>query len=161
MKLSADDSIHFRTISSVLLNTTASAWVSNNNTVLPFWPSDEDSDPLGAVLTGSAQKWTANTTVYQAGLECDVMNLKNFVNYTVNSTTKFGGTVTHQTFNLTSFILESADSCSFGLASHAAGFSNGLIWESGGGWGFQLSISLAGGQRHNRQSRLRRRGHAK
>jgi len=113
-----DDLIFFRTISTVLLNTTTSAWVSNNFTILPFWPSQSDTVPLGAVLTGSNEQWTAKTTVYEAELECEVMDLQNFANWTSNFTydtvNNPEGTMVQ---NLTSFILKSSDGCSLGFAT--------------------------------------------
>lgn len=113
-----DDLIFFRTISTVLLNTTTSAWVSNNFTILPFWPSQWDTVPLGAVLTGSNEQWTAKTTVYQAELECEVMDLQNLANWTSNFTyDTVNSPERTMVQNLTSFILKSSDGCSLGFAT--------------------------------------------
>lgn len=135
MELSTDDSIFIRTISSVLLNTTTSAWVSNDYAVLPFWPSNENAVPLGGVVSSSSLQWTANTTVYQTDLECSPMGLRSFANFTLNqSLAHLPGITMFSDVNLTSFILESADGCTLGLAGFPPDFSSNTIFKTGGGW---------------------------
>lgn len=118
-----DDSLLFRTISTILLNTTTTAWVSNNYTVLPFWPSDLEIAPLGAVLSTSPQQWAAETTVYQSELNCEVMSLQGTGNWTLNYTyvSQPGNGKPDedisQAQNLTSFIIGSSDGCSLGYAT--------------------------------------------
>jgi hypothetical protein len=135
MELSTNESIFIRMISSVLLNTTTSAWVSNDYAVLPFWPSNESAVPLGGVLLSSSLQWAANTTVYQTDLECSPMGLRSFANFTLNQTlAHLPGITMFSNVNLTSFILESADGCSLGLAGFSLDFSSNTISKTGGGW---------------------------
>ncbi|CZR53400.1 uncharacterized protein PAC_03278 [Phialocephala subalpina] len=135
MELSTDDSVFFRTISSIILNTTTSAWLSNNYTVVPFWPSDMHSVPSGSALSANEEEWRANTTVFQSSIQCDTMNLQGFSNYSLNDTQRTDNRTTGAAVNLTSFVLESADGCSFGLSSLQPGYAgNGVIWSTGGGW---------------------------
>ncbi|KUJ17961.1 uncharacterized protein LY89DRAFT_781079 [Mollisia scopiformis] len=134
MQLSTDDSVFFRTISSIILNTTTSAWLSNNYTVVPFWPSNLHSVPSGAALSANEEQWVGNTTVFQTSLQCDTMNLKQFSNYSLNSTAQYNAS-TIVTTNLTSFVLESEDGCSFGLSGLTPEYDGtGVIWSTGGGW---------------------------
>jgi hypothetical protein len=128
LELSIDDSILFRTISNVLLNTTTSAWVSNDYTVLPFWPSDQNTVPLGSVISSSSQEWTANTTVYRASLECNQMNLKSFANFTLR------GNHSTPDVNLLSFVIGSEDGCSLGFAGLSPDSGSSSIFSAGGGW---------------------------
>ncbi|KAH6683362.1 hypothetical protein B0J14DRAFT_556608 [Halenospora varia] len=133
LNLTTDDSIFFRTISSVLENTTTSAWLSNEYAVLPFWPSDSDI-PLGAVLSDRKGQWTADTTVYQAALNCQVMELKGFSNFSYNETHHFTNKTTWSVTNMTTFVIGSDDGCSLGFATYVATYASGTIWASGGGW---------------------------
>lgn len=128
LELSTDDSILFRTVSNVLLNTTTSAWISNDYTVLPFWPSDQNTVPLGGVISSSSQEWTANTTVYQAGLECSQMNLRSFANFTLQ------GNQSTSDVNLISFVIGSEDGCSLGFAGLSPDSDSNSIFTAGGGW---------------------------
>ena len=135
LELTSDDSVLFRTISGVLLNTSTSPWVGNDYTILPFWPSSMSTLPLGAVLSESQQEWTANTTVYQAGLKCTPMKLRNFAN--VSLTKRIPSTsniAVYGIVNLTSFVLESSDGCTLGLTGYPPEYSSNTVFKSGGGW---------------------------
>jgi hypothetical protein len=134
LELTADDSILFRTTTGILLNSTTNAWVSNDYTVAPFWLSNQNATS-GANLANTQQEWTAPTTVYSSGLECDPMNLKGFGNFTLTKRLATLPSVTvYELINLTSFVLESDDGCSLGFAGYPAGRSSGSIFETGGGW---------------------------
>lgn len=124
LKLSMDDSVLFQTISSELLNTTTSVWVSNEYAVLPFWPSDQQTMALGSFPSSPSQQWTANTTVYQADFECSLMSLQSFANFTLPAT----GT------NLLSFVIRADDGCSLGLAGLSPDSGSNTIFSTGGGW---------------------------
>ena len=128
LKLSTDDSILFRTISSELLNTTTSAWVNNGYAVLPFWPSNEKTFSLGGVLSSSPQQWTANTTIYQVDLECDLMSLRSFAKNTLPTSTGSSNT------DILSFVIGSEDGCSLGLAGFSPSSGTDTIFSTGGGW---------------------------
>ncbi|PVH89113.1 hypothetical protein DL98DRAFT_565261 [Cadophora sp. DSE1049] len=134
-ELTADDEIYFRTISSVLLNTTTSAWLSNNYTIVPFWPSRMKTAPLGASLSSSEQRWTASTTVYRTELDCKVMGLQQFTNSTLNQTIyRSNGTMGYTGLNMTSFILTSDDGCSLRYSGYPTGKSTKSMFDTGGGW---------------------------
>ncbi|KAI1425350.1 hypothetical protein F5Y12DRAFT_714398 [Xylaria sp. FL1777] len=70
---------YFRTVSSLLQNVTTSAWITDNHAVLPFWPSTIGSAPLGPIVSDSVQTWSAKTTVFDVDVNCEQMNLVEFV----------------------------------------------------------------------------------
>ncbi|KAK5635694.1 hypothetical protein RRF57_011406 [Xylaria bambusicola] len=70
---------YFRTVSSLLQNVTTSAWITDSYAVLPFWPSTMGSAPLGPILFDSAQTWSAKTTVFDVEVNCEQMNLVEFL----------------------------------------------------------------------------------
>ncbi|KAI0521002.1 hypothetical protein F5B22DRAFT_653424 [Xylaria bambusicola] len=70
---------YFRTVSSLLQNVTTSAWITDSYAVLPFWPSTMGSAPLGPILSDSVQTWSAKTTVFDVEVNCEQMNLVEFV----------------------------------------------------------------------------------
>jgi hypothetical protein len=128
LNLSIDDSVLFRTISSVLLGTNTSAWVSNDYAVFPFWLPDRQTIPLGGDVLSSSQQWTANATVYRADLQCSLMSLQSVANFTLP------GNTSSSDINLISFVLRSQDGCSFGLAGFSPDFGSNTIFGAGGGW---------------------------
>jgi len=135
MQLSSDDTVLFRTVSSVLLNTTSSAWITDDFVVRPVWPSSLVTMPVGSKLSGTPQLWTANTTVYQIGLKCAPMNLQKVANISYTKKISFNSDSTvFGTVNLTSFVLGSDDGCTFGLTGYPPVWSNSSIFKSGGGW---------------------------
>lgn len=72
-------------------------------------PSEQDDVPLGAVLSTEARLRTANTTVYQAALDCQVMEMTRMSNFSFTiSRTAPGSIFTAVKYStLTSFILKS------------------------------------------------------
>lgn len=77
LHLHASRDTYLRTIGHILQDVSTSAWISDNYTVLPFWPSDSvtGSPPLGPLLSSSAQIWHAETQVFNTELECEPMSL--------------------------------------------------------------------------------------
>ncbi|OJD40264.1 uncharacterized protein BKCO1_1000611 [Diplodia corticola] len=66
---------YLRTIGHILQNVSTSAWISDEYTVLPFWPSESETAPLGPLLSTSSQTWQADTTVLNTELDCEAMPL--------------------------------------------------------------------------------------
>jgi hypothetical protein len=128
LNLSTDDSVLFRTISGELLNTSTSAWVNNDYSIIPFWPLGEKTVPLGGVLPSPQQQWTTNTTVYQVELKCDSMNLRSFSNITIPATQN------SSRIDFLSFVIGSDDGCSLGLTGFAPDSGSSTIFSTGGGW---------------------------
>ncbi|RDW71544.1 hypothetical protein BP6252_08107 [Coleophoma cylindrospora] len=135
IQASIDDSILFRSISSLITNTTTSAWLSNDYAVLPFWPADMSSVPFGAILSTAEQEWKANTTVYQTGIDCSTMTLSGIGNFTLNNTVENAYNTTYQVVsNLTSYVLSSEDGCSLGVASYPSNFATDSLFALGAAW---------------------------
>ncbi|RDW82963.1 hypothetical protein BP5796_04454 [Coleophoma crateriformis] len=134
IQASIDDSILFRSISSLILNTTTSAWLSNDYAVLPFWPADMSSVPLGAILSTAEQEWKANTTVYQTEIDCSTMTLSGIGNFTLNNTVTADNTTSYLVSNLTSYILSSEDGCSLGVAAYPSDFATDNLFALGAAW---------------------------
>lgn len=134
-----NDETIFRTISSVLLNTTTSAWLTDNYAILPFWPSTQRDMPLGAVLTQSRRNWTADTTVYHVDFECKTMKMESFKNFSMpgiatDAIDNFKKKIPINA-NMTSFLLKSDDGCSFEYSATIDWpVSNLQLWFTGGGW---------------------------
>jgi hypothetical protein len=53
----------------------ASAWLSNEYAMLPFWPTDFTNVPLEAILGTDPQIWEDETAVFQVDLDCRPMVL--------------------------------------------------------------------------------------
>jgi hypothetical protein len=73
LEATADDATYVRSIASSTLGLTTSAWLSDKYAILPFWPSQFDTVPLGSMLAISSQTWHGNTTAFQVVMDCEVM----------------------------------------------------------------------------------------
>jgi hypothetical protein len=123
----SEDEIMFRTISGGVIGQSTSVWISKSTAVLPFWPSEYDSAPLGPNFATDLQyeQWQVPTVAYTVELSCQPMSVIARYNATYNSTE---GPPEHYTF----LQLGSQDSCVITLAD-----SSGLEtpWmHNGGGW---------------------------
>jgi hypothetical protein len=134
---SADDSTFVRTISSATLGLRTSAWLQDEYAILPFWPSDTKTVPLGASLAPTPQIWTGATTVFQVVLECEPIWLSRAAYepgrmiypppYTLGRVSQ------GPAYSL--LYLTSNDGCNYGLGQSAPSWStNTDIFEYGGGW---------------------------
>lgn len=114
--LHADRDVYLRTIAHVLQNTSTSAWISDQYTMLPFWPSSStiQDTPLGPYLATSSQTWEAETLVMSNEMDCTPMkveatSIKN-VTYNFGVNDEFTGWD-----NMASLKLHSEDNCTFEL----------------------------------------------
>jgi hypothetical protein len=64
------DATFLQTVTNLVFNTTTSAWLQDDFSVMPFWPSGMSSAPLGTRLSDFPQLWQGNTSVFQVQLEC-------------------------------------------------------------------------------------------
>jgi hypothetical protein len=135
LEFSKDNSTISQTISSILTNTSNSAWIAGDYVVLPVYPSKLGATPYSASLYQSKEEWTADTTIYMADLTCESMNLQNIANISSTRQISFPPNVSvFATVNLTSMVLTSDDGCSLGYAEYPPEFSPNTIFTSGGGW---------------------------
>lgn len=73
LKANPVSTTYFKTLSNLFQGVPTSAWITDKFIVLPFWPAEYRTSPVGPVLSGNAQVWTAITTVFQSELDCDQM----------------------------------------------------------------------------------------
>lgn len=90
-----------RTIGHLLQDVSTSAWISDDYTIIPFWPSDRPSAPLGPFLATTPQEWEAETTVLNTELECKTMSLVRMKEMNVSDIP----------IDITVAVLDSGDGC--------------------------------------------------
>jgi hypothetical protein len=127
----ASEMVTFRTTIAAILNQTTSAWLSTEYLVVPFWPWDLSSTPLGSTFTGlPTQSWSGQTRVYQTELECVPMSLVQSGNTTWRDATDGTSDMPLYYSNLT-FEAASDDGCSI-VFSGIPGINK--VLSNGGGW---------------------------
>jgi hypothetical protein len=127
----ASGMIMFRTTIAAVLNQTTSAWLSTEYTVVPFWPWDLPTTPLGSMFTGlPTQTWSGQTMVYQTELNCVPMSLSQTGNDTWRDDTDGTSDMPLYYSNLT-FEAASDDGCSI-VFSGIPGINK--VLSNGGGW---------------------------
>jgi hypothetical protein len=77
LPLTANRETYFRTIGNFLQNVSTSAWIDESYYVHPFWPAESNTPPLGPKLSNKAETWIAESSVFSAGFECDILSLKS------------------------------------------------------------------------------------
>jgi len=118
-RLDADRFAYFRTIAHLLQNVSTSPWITDEYTLLPFWPTDMPS-AVTSLPVSSSQKWQAETAVFKTDLSCTEMSLES------QST----GNTTHENNRFSrSFIWSSPDGCTYGVSASDDAFVMG-----GGSW---------------------------
>ncbi|KAL5316511.1 hypothetical protein ACEPPN_015559 [Leptodophora sp. 'Broadleaf-Isolate-01'] len=128
-----DTTDFFGAVGHTLQNVTTSPWVTDNYTVLPFWPAQIER-PSGSTFDAAIGDWTAETSVYQSGLLCEdlkVENGPNVVNYTYlkpNSDGSRSSKVGYQ--NLTSFQLTSESGCKYSFSYSESFLTQGKFYWS-------------------------------
>ena len=141
LEASADDATYVRSIASSTIGLTTSAWLTDEYAVLPFWPSQFDTVPLGSLLASSPQKWHANTTVFQVVMDCEVMWLSE-AGYQPSKTIQPAPYKLDQPFivsSYTSIQLTSGDGCIYEFA--VSDLENVPFFGVGGGWWSKTSGS--------------------
>ncbi|KAL2061784.1 hypothetical protein VTL71DRAFT_7162 [Oculimacula yallundae] len=108
----------YASIGHTFQNVDSSPWITDNYTVLPFWPAHIER-PSGSRFDAADGDWTAETSVYQTELLCEDLKLEsgpNFVNYTYEP----GRILGTGYINMTSLKLASESGCEYGV-SYATG----------------------------------------
>lgn len=77
ISLTSSRDTKLRVIGHVLQNISTSAWILDNYTILPFWPSTLTNAALGSELPGPFQTWEAETWVLSTELDCNPVSLVN------------------------------------------------------------------------------------
>lgn len=126
---------YFRTMASLMRNTSTSAWVNDTSLAFPFWPSSEVPQ-LGPNLTSSYDTWKTETTALRSTFECqnmtlerDEMNNKRYSKvYSVQGYGPYNGTQP-----MVTFVLKSGDGCRYELTMHPLvdlAYNGGVTWSN-------------------------------
>lgn len=122
LPIDADRTTHFRTIANLLQNVSTSPWITDEYTILPFWPSSLQDAPITALPSTSSQTWKADTTMFKSEFTCTEMSIKSQTNQTVQYTKHV------EALPSISIIWESGG-CEYGLSAYTPFFTWG-----GGSW---------------------------
>ena len=106
----------FRTTGVVLQNVTTSPWLSDEYSILPYWPSDHAGSRWDRHPPSTPEKWRANTTVFHNDFQCTKLDLVAKNNFRYNWTTKYS----NETDSLMSVRLDSPVGCQYNLTFNAS-----------------------------------------
>lgn len=120
LPINADSTTHFRTIANLLQNVSTSPWITDNYTILPFWPTTLHDNPINTLPTDSNQKWQAETTMFKSELSCTQMTVE------AERTGKFSIPKGYAPSDGVSIIWSSPDGCKYGLMAPIG------LWNMGG-----------------------------
>ncbi|KAI9929420.1 hypothetical protein MW887_000890 [Aspergillus wentii] len=109
MAVEADRTTTFRTFAHLLKNVSTSPWITDEYTMLPFWPSDSTSEPLNVLPSDLTQTWKVDTTVFKSELICNAMTFEGMG--TQSSTFGMGESADPAT----AVAWNSSNGCSYGL----------------------------------------------
>jgi hypothetical protein len=114
--INATRETYFRTMAALTRNITTSAWLSDTSVTFPFWPALEDAQ-LGPVLRSSHSNWQVTTTTFTSSFECQNMKLEKAAisNHTWAAPDWHQRHVYNGTQPMVSFVLSSADNCTYEL----------------------------------------------
>lgn len=125
LSLTSSRDTKLRIIGHVLQNISTSAWILDNYTILPFWPSTLANAALGSELPGPFQTWQAETWVLSTELDCNPVSLVNIT--TVSDITDINGMYVNGGRRLDppkfsedlpgTWLLSSSDKCKYKLRS--------------------------------------------
>jgi hypothetical protein len=113
LPIDVDQTTHFRTIANLLQNVSTSPWITDNYTILPFWPTTLKDGAIGSLPTNSQQTWKADTIMFKSELSCTTMKS---VAENANS-------------DNVSIIWSSSDGCKYGLSA-----TQNLFTAGGASW---------------------------
>lgn len=123
LPIAADRTTHFRTIANLLQNASTSPWITDNYTILPFWPAELETEPISSLPTSSSQTWNGETTMFRSELTCTEMTVESQVNSSIRYRKGYTPTTSIST------IWSSPDGCRYGLA-----VTEDLFTMGGGSW---------------------------
>lgn len=110
---------YFGAVGHTLQNVAISPWITENYTVLPFWPAQVQR-PSGSRFDTAVADWTAETLIYQTELLCEDLTVENgpvTINYTFTPLDSDGNVSSGVGFrNLTSIQMASKSGCIYGVS---------------------------------------------
>lgn len=126
LPIDADRATNFRTIANLLQNVSTSPWITDNYTILPFWPADIQTAPITSLPFDPSQKWEAETIMFKSEFTCTEMTLER---QTSPSPRYHSNGVYYGAIPSESFIWSSPDGCQYGVSVDKTLFEIG-----GGSW---------------------------
>lgn len=123
LPIDADRTTHFRTLANLLQNVSTSPWITDDYTILPFWPAGLTYAPITTLPMYSSQTWEAQTTIFKSDFQCTQMTLDGQTEVSEH----FGGD--YGPVPAVSTIWSTPDGCTYGLSVWKRFFDIG-----GGSW---------------------------
>ncbi|KAJ6020520.1 hypothetical protein N7540_006024 [Penicillium herquei] len=84
LPIDADRTTHFRTIANLLQNVSTSPWITDNYTILPFWPATLQTEPINTLPTSPSQSWKGETIMFRSELSCTEMTVESEHNSSIS-----------------------------------------------------------------------------
>ncbi|KAJ5888389.1 hypothetical protein N7495_008430 [Penicillium taxi] len=133
LPIDQDRATYFRTIANLLQNVSTSPWITDEYTILPFWPASLETEPINTLPTNSLQVWQGETTIFKSKLSCTEMS--------VDSEAFEPASVVNKTETLASVSVmwSSTDGCKYGVRVVDTMFLIG-----GGSWSNTSTFFYAG-----------------
>ena len=128
----------FRTTGAILQNVTTSPWISDDYSILPFWPSESSVSPWDAQYQSSAQTWEAETMVFHNDMQCSPLKLAG------TDVWSYERTQYNSTEYRLSIRLENQEGCSYNLSFNASDASDYNWWDAGS-WS-DMDSYISGGE---------------
>ncbi|KAJ5620837.1 hypothetical protein N7510_004821 [Penicillium lagena] len=112
LPIESDRVANFRTIANLLQNASTSPWITDQYTMLPFWPADMQNAQISSLPTYLPQEWQTETTVFKSDFSCTTMSLES---QKLGTMAIPEGTL--DTYFAASFLWSSSDGCKYGMAT--------------------------------------------
>lgn len=109
LPIDADRTTNFRALANLLQNVSTSPWITDEYTLLPFWPDDVSDAPISSLPKIPSQKWEAQTTMFKTELKCVEMTVEHLSNTFVVYQKPYAG---HESYSI---VWGSPDGCEYGL----------------------------------------------
>jgi hypothetical protein len=126
LPIDADRTTNFRALANLLQNVSTSAWITDEYTILPFWPSDLQTSVISSLPSSSSQTWEADTTIFRAELNCSQMSVVREVTGKAQYT-RAG--LKYAAVDAVSIVWSAPNGCRYGMSSDKTLFDIG-----GGSW---------------------------
>lgn len=131
LPIQADRTTNFQAIANLLQNVSTSPWITDEYTILPFWPAHLQDAPITSLPSGSTQTWQAETTVFKTELSCTQMSVEREAELNVG----FG---IYAPVPAVSITWSSPGGCQYGLTVRKEFFTYG-----GGSWSDTSTFAYA------------------
>lgn len=114
---------YFRSIGNILQNVTTSPWISDRYAVIPFYPSLDEA--FYSSVPAVTQTWRTKGTIFEAGLDCEIMAVQGPINSTFDLTNRYENGTVYRNYNTTlqTVSLSSPTGCEYGFAIAGQDFS--------------------------------------